>query len=308
MTSKQGRSAAFRSSGDLLADRRYAYAKAAMEAADYEEAAEILEQALELVPHWAPALFLLGIAEDKLSHRANAISALERAAALDIHDELGASLQLTRLGARPTPPAATEAYVQSLFDQYAVHFEKHLVGTLGYRAPAVLLEAVLAVRREPFSQVLDLGCGTGLCGAAFRPHARKLCGVDLSSGMIDEARAKAIYDRLDVASIEAFLDAEPSTSADLVLAADVFVYIGDLAPIFQATARVLVSAGLFAFTLQQADEGYKLGHDLRFAHAPAYIEAEAARCGLGIIKMEAAVTRQDEGRDVQGLVVVAKKT
>jgi predicted TPR repeat methyltransferase len=296
---------AFRSSGDLLADRRYAYAKAAVEDGDHAEAAEILRQVLELVPHWAPAMFMLGLAEDKLSHRAEAIEALESAAALDINDELGAGLQLARLGARPAPLVASPAYVQSLFDQYATHFEKHLVGTLGYRAPALLFDAVTACRSNAFASVIDLGCGTGLCGTAFRQMAAHLSGVDLSPGMIEEARAKAVYDRLEVSEIEAFLAAEPSASADLLLAADVFVYIGDLSPVFRQAARVLTPDGLFAFTLQTAEAGFKLGDDLRFAHSPAYIEMETAKAGLKIMTLQSAVTRQDAGHDVQGVTVVA---
>lgn len=298
---------AFRSSGDLIADRRYAYAKAAVEAGDHAEAAEILHQVLELVPHWAPALFMLGIAEDRQSHRTEAISAFEQAAELDVRDELGAGLQLARLGARPAPASAAPAYVQTLFDQYAVNFEKHLVGMLGYRAPELLFDAVSAVRPGSYASILDLGCGTGLCGAAFRAKAKCLCGVDLSSGMIEEARAKAIYDRLEVASIEAFLNAEPAASADLLLAADVLVYIGDLAAVFAAAARVLGSGGLFAFTVQAGEEGFTLGQDLRFAHAPAYIEKMAAGAGLRIITMTSAVTRQDAGHDVPGLVIVAER-
>jgi predicted TPR repeat methyltransferase len=302
---QSSQTASFRSSGDLLADRRYAYAKAAVEDGASAEAAEILQQVLELVPHWAPALFMLGIAEDKLSHRAEAIRAFESAAALDIQDELGAGLQLARLGVRPAPATASEAYVQNLFDQYAVHFERHLVGTLGYCAPALLRDAVMRVRTGQFSSVVDLGCGTGLCGAAFKPCARGLTGVDLSPGMIEEARAKAIYDRLEVANVEAFLAVEPAASADLLLAADVFVYIGDLEPVFKAAARVLTLDGLFAFTLQQAENGFQLGADLRFAHAPAYIEAEMAKAGLRIMTMQSAVTRQDAGHDVPGVTVVA---
>jgi predicted TPR repeat methyltransferase len=229
------------------------------------------------------------------------------AAELDTRDELGAALQLARLGARPAPPAAAAAYVQTLFDQYAAHFEQHLVGMLAYRAPALLFDAVWAIRPEPFSSVLDLGCGTGLCGVAFRAKARRLCGVDLSPGMIEEARAKGIYDRLDVASLEAFLAEEPPASADLLLAADVLVYIGDLEPIFSAAARVLSAKGLFAFTVQSGDDGFKLGPDLRFAHAPAYIAKITAKSGLRIIKMDSAVTRQDGGHDVEGLVVIAER-
>lgn len=298
----------FRSSGDMLADRRYAYAKAAIEDEAYGEAVEILGQVLELAPYWPPALFMLGIAEDKLSHREAAIQALELAAALDAKDELGAGLHLARLGARPAPAAAAEAYVQRLFDQYAKHFDEHLVGMLAYRAPALLLETVSGIRPGVFSSVLDLGCGTGLCGIAFRAKAKTLCGVDLSPRMIEEAGAKVVYDRLAVASIEAFLAAEPAASADLLLAADVLVYIGDLAPVAAAAAHVLCQGGLFAFTVQRGDDGFQLGADLRFAHAPSYIEGAMTESGLKIVKMSEAVTRQDAGHDVPGLVVVAKRS
>jgi predicted TPR repeat methyltransferase len=297
----------FRSSGDVLADRRFAYAKAAVESDDYAEAVEILMQVLELTPHWAPALFMLGIAEDKLSHRREAIAAMEEAALLDLHDELGAALQLARLGARPSPGTAAEAYVTNLFDQYAKRFEEHLVGMLAYCGPTLLLEAVSALQPGRFSHVLDLGCGTGLCGVAFRSKADHLCGVDLSAGMIEEARGKAVYDRLEVASIDAHLAAAAPASIDLLLAADVFVYIGDVAPLFAQARRVLSADGLFAFTAQRGNEGFLIGPDLRYAHAPAYIEREARSNGLMVLTLEDAAIRRENDQDVQGLVVILKR-
>ena len=136
---------------------------------------------------------------------------------------------------RPAP-----AYVARLFDDYAPRFERHLTSELGYRGPRILrdaVEAVAPVRR--FRRALDLGCGSGLAGAAFRPIVESLAGVDLSPAMIEEARRTGVYDGLEVGDVAAFLAKQTSGEADLILAADVFVYLGDLAPTLQAAAAAL---------------------------------------------------------------------
>jgi predicted TPR repeat methyltransferase len=157
------------SSGDLRADRRFLYAEESAATGDHSAAAELLEQFLEIVPYWAPALFALGVAREKLGDADAAKQAYARALACDPQDVLGASLALARLGAAPVPASATPAYVVRLFDQYARRFDAHLVEGLGYRAPALLRDAVADVRRRMarpmhFARALDLGCGTGLAG------------------------------------------------------------------------------------------------------------------------------------------------
>jgi predicted TPR repeat methyltransferase len=296
-----------RSSGDLLADQRYAYARAAAEDGDYAAAADLFEQTLELVPDWPAAWFALGEAFEKLKNRDKAVEAFTRALAIDPADELGAALHLARLGAQKTPRAASDNYVRSLFDQYAERFDTHLTEKLAYRAPALLADAVAGLNKAPFDHVIDLGCGTGLCGAAFRGDARLLTGVDLSSRMIETARAKGLYDRLEVQNLVPFLDAEPQESASLLLAADVLVYIGDLAPLFAVAASVLARGGLFAFTVQRGEGGYMLGPDVRYAHAPIYVAATAAAMGFRTVHLDTASTRKDAGRDVPGLVVVVER-
>ena len=131
-----------------------------------------------------------------------------------------------------------------------------------------------AGRPMHFASMLDLGCGTGLGGAAFRPFVDWLVGVDLSPAMIAQAAAKGLYDRLVAADLEDFLGRAAADRGQyhLVLAADVFVYVNDLAPIIAAIARVLAPAGLLACTVEtHPDGGVKLLPTLRYAHGEAYL-------------------------------------
>jgi predicted TPR repeat methyltransferase len=298
------------SSGDLRADRRFLYAEASAAEGDNAAAAELLEQCLEIVPDWAPAWFALGRARERLGDFGAAIAAYRRALPDDSEDVLGASLALARLGAAPTPVSATPAYVARLFDQYAPRFDAHLVDGLGYRAPALLRDAVgevCARRNRPmhFARALDLGCGTGLAGAAFRDCVDRLEGVDLSAGMIAQARAKGIYDALRVGDIVDHLRAAPASGFDLILAADVLVYVGDLVPLVAEIARTMASDGIFAFTAESEDrEGYVVGSDMRYAHSQGYIERVSNEAGLAVPLMQPASTRNNKGAEVGGLIAL----
>lgn len=303
-----------RSSGDLIADRRFTYAQDLAKEGEWAAAAGLLAQILELVPTWPAAWFKLGEIEAARGDEAASAAAFATALALDSRDELGAGLHLARLGAAAAPQSAPEAYVRTLFDHYAARFDAHLLGELRYRAPPLLAAAVQSLGAKTFAQAIDLGCGTGLAGAAFRGMARRLAGIDLSAGMIAAARVKGIYDRLEVASIDAFLATEPAASADLLIAADVLCYVGDLAPAMRGASRVLMPGGLFALTLQKGQgsqgrqEGYAIGPDLRFAHAPDYVRETAAAQGLATARIEEAPLRRDAGAEVLGLVVLLRKT
>ncbi|MGC1577352.1 MAG: methyltransferase [Beijerinckiaceae bacterium] len=308
----------FSTSGDVGLDRRYRWAKASLEAGESPEACEILRQTVEEAPAWAPAWKLLGDALAVSGEREEARVAYERATALDPDGRLGARLELARLGAITAKEAMQTGYVAALFDEYCDRFDAHLVERLSYRAPQGVLQAlreVCAARERPFRfrHALDLGCGTGLMGDAIRPFADRLTGVDLSSGMLAKARAKLIYDELVQGELLAFLRARPRPGADLVLAADVLVYVADLKPIFGAAHAALGSSGLFGFTVQScgedaAPEGYRLGRDNRFAHAQSYLRASASSQGFAVAHLSPAVTRQDGGRDVEGCMVVLAST
>jgi predicted TPR repeat methyltransferase len=297
-------------SGDLRADRRFLYAEANAAEGDYAAAAELLEQCLEIAPDWAPAWFGLGQARERLGEWDAAVAAYGRVLAADPQDVLGASLALARLGAAPTPASATPAFVARLFDQYARRFDAHLVEGLAYRAPALLRDAVVEVcartnRPMRFGRALDLGCGTGLAGAAFRACVDRFEGVDLSAGMLAQARAKGIYDALHTGDVADHLRTSRDRSLDLIVAADVLVYIGDLAPLFTQLARVLTSDGLFAFTAETHDrEGYAIGNETRFAHSKKYIENTARQVGLSVRLLNEGSTRRNKRAVVPGLIGV----
>ena len=300
---------AFRSSGDLLADRRYDYAAAALADGDAIAAADLFEQAAEIAPRWAAAWFGLGEARERLGENEAAADAFRRAAACDAQDELGAALRLARLsGASPAAPPA--GYVRGLFDQYAGRFDEHLRRDLAYRGPELLLEAIAGARAARggcahFGRVLDLGCGTGLMARALAPHFESIHGVDLSPRMVEMARASGFYDHAEAGDLQTFLEAQDAGSADLIVAADVFVYLGDLAPVFRAAAPALGADGLFAFTVQRgAGADYALGADLRYFHDEAYLRRLARENGLAVAELREASTRKDAGVDVPGLVAV----
>jgi predicted TPR repeat methyltransferase len=185
-----------------------------------------------------------------------------------------------------------------------------LVQSLHYRGPARLHDAVRRacsrrLREAVFGQALDLGCGTGLTGEVFRPDCAYLGAVDLSPAMAKRAAAKRIYDELAIGDAVAWLCERPDGSADLALAADVFIYIPDLAPVFAQVSRVLRPDGLFAFTVQtHGGEGVILGEDARYAHAERYLREVAEQAGLGVALLEEASIRQDRGEDVPGLIAV----
>jgi predicted TPR repeat methyltransferase len=303
----------FVSSGDLVSDRRY---KAAVELAargDLAAAADVLTQTVAAAPGFATAWFALGAIRDRLGDRDGAIAAFTEAGRADPEDYHGSRLQLARLGAGAATPAMTEPYVRRLFDQYAARYDAALSEHLHYRGPALLCDAVssaLALQARPmrFQSMLDLGCGTGLAGVVFRPFATQLVGVDLSPAMIARAKAKGDYDQLFVGNVARFLaDAFASnTKYDLVVAADVFVYINDLAPVVTAIADVLAPGGIVAFTVEtHSGSGVALLPTLRFAHGASYLRDLIAGAALKTIVLETATIRTEKGAPVNGLVVVA---
>src|SRR4051812_10100255 len=234
----------FMSSGDLVADRRFDFARDLQLKGDLAAAADLLLQAIELAPGFASAWFTLGEVREQLGERAEAVAAFRKARAADPDDRHGAHLRLMLLGAEKLsgmPPA----YVRALFDQYAPKFEKALVDDLRYRGPELLFRAVLAVRaaaRKPafFKRAIDLGCGTGLAARAFANVVDIFIGIDLSPRMIEQARATGLYAELEAGQMLQGLVGRPDASCDLILAADAIVYVNDLVPVVREAARVLM--------------------------------------------------------------------
>ncbi len=294
------------SSGDLMADRRYAMAMDYAAAHEHEAAADLLQQAIELAPQWPPLHFYLGESLRQLQRNEEAGKAFASYLALDQSDIMGASIKLSLMGS-PAPQTMPLAYVQSLFDQYAPRFEKALVDTLEYNTPSLLADAINKHHPENFESLLDLGCGTGLAAELFRGRTNHMTGVDLSPGMIAIAQQKKLYDDLQTFDIDAFLKTN-ARKFDLVLSADVFVYIGDLKSSFTQIAAQMPTKGIFSFSVQELQDSSKewiLTPDHRYSHTKEYITRILQAADFTILQCDHVHLRKD-GRDyIRGMVFVA---
>lgn len=226
----------------------------------------------------------------------------EEALALGADSELHAYYLAAVRGAG-TPAAPPRAYVETLFDQYSADFEAHLVDTLQYRGHEWLLRPLLAAGRR-YPTVLDLGCGTGLCGPLIAPLADAIVGVDLSQAMLAQAGRRGVYRELIHADLSNFL-ARADRRADLVLAADVFIYVGALDEVFAAVRRILAPGGCFAFTAELApdSDGFRLLPSLRYAHSEAYLRRLAATHGFRVRDLQRAPLRKNQQEPLDALYV-----
>lgn len=204
-----------------------------------------------------------------------------------------------------TPAIAPKHYVRPLFDEYAGEFDEHLVQVLHYRAHKVLIGHLQELIARRFRSALDLGCGTGLCGPLVKPMAERLTGVDLSERMMDKARTLGLYERLVHADIVDYLSTTEERF-DLVLAADVFIYIGDLAPVFAALHRVMEPAGVFCFSAELAgseSQDFELLPSLRYAQSERYLRELAARHGFVVTRLLREPVREDQRKPIDGMFV-----
>jgi predicted TPR repeat methyltransferase len=210
------------------------------------------------------------------------------------------------------PGRAPDAFVQKTFDDMADTFDAHLVEGLGYRAPQQVLEAVARLYPHPRKalDILDAGCGTGLCGPLFKPYARRLVGVDLSAGMLIRARGDGYYDDLVQAELTEFL-ANRTGAFDLIIAADTLCYFGDLEPVIKGAAGRLKDGGRLVFTLEDAGsstDGWQLNRHGRYAHTGKYVTTVLGAAGCTVREIEAVVLRNEGGAPVEGHLVTATFT
>ncbi|MGQ9370476.1 tetratricopeptide repeat protein [Azospirillum sp. ST 5-10] len=286
---------------------------------DPEAAAAVYRRAAACRPDLVMAHDNLGSAL-YLLHEAGATAVAARLAALWLRDHPEQPLARHAAAAMAgigDEARAADGYVRLLFDGFAKDFERTLAG-LDYRAPALLAAAVAAdigadikagaATAVAALDVLDAGCGTGLCGPFLRPLARRLVGVDLSPAMLDRARERGLYDTLDEAELGAFLAASPA-AFDLIVAADVLCYFGPLDGILAEAARALRPRGLLAFTVERSADGadHRLNPHGRYAHGEGHVRGALTGAGLAPVRIEAAVLRQESGRPVDGLVVTARR-
>ena len=272
------------------------------------EAVQAFDQALVHAPHLAEAWSQRAHAQRDMGQTAAAIAGYQQALALGADPELH-RYYLAALSPDQPVVNAPAAYVEKLFDQYADDFEAHLVGQLGYQGHSVLLQHLPADPAVRFERVWDLGCGTGLCGSLIRPRADHLTGVDLSSVMVAKARALGVYDSLHAQELVAFMQ-QTTEPADLVIAADVFIYVGWLEAVFEALSPRVRSGGWLALTVEEADPGFEvqLHSSLRYAHALSYLQKLAAQHGWHRAKAHRAPLRLDQAQPLMGAYVYLQKT
>lgn len=200
-------------------------------------------------------------------------------------------------------------YIKSLFDAYADHYEQHLLTALEYKVPELFLKAVLQITAPPQHawDILDLGCGTGLCGMTFAPYAKTLIGVDLSAKMLEEAAKKNIYTELVEDDLSHFLS-KTNSKYNLILAGDVLVYIGDLTKIFEEITSALKKNGLFVFNTEISnDDEFKMNQSGRFGHNENYLKKLIDLNHLKIMNHKTVITRMQNNEPVYGYLYVTTK-
>jgi predicted TPR repeat methyltransferase len=265
-----------------------------------DEAAESLTRATRLSPDDAGAHENLGVVRRSQRRLSDAADAFQRA--LDLDPSRRRLEHLIAAYRGQTPDAAPDYYVEDLFDSMAGDFDDHLVRILGYRTPAALKAMLLELLGDDhrFRRVLDVGCGTGLAGVEFAPFSAELWGVDLSRKMLDHASARGIYHRLEASSIEAFLQADDAVF-DLVVAADVFVYVGNLKRAFELIRRRSAEGAIFLFSTEITEEAdFVLNPTGRYGHAKSYIEELARATGFAVIRFARQPLRTENEEMVMG--------
>jgi predicted TPR repeat methyltransferase len=302
------------SSGDLVADRRADYAVMLAESGDHAAAAELMEQALELTPSWAAGWFRLAEYREKAGST-DAIAAYRQTLALAPDDIFGAGLKLALLGDASQPGLPPSSYVEGLFDDYADRFDTALVERLGYTVPGKLMHMIRTHITGPYGTVVDLGCGTGLFGAEIIRQCSDLEGYDISENMLAKARDKHLYQHLAKADLSlssaqsGLLADRPSHRADLIAAADVMMYLGDLDAAFANVATLIKPMGVFAFSVEKttSDTGFELRPSMRYAHSAAHVETMLSAHGMQSFAIEETVIRMDGGKPIVGLLFLARR-
>ena len=277
----------------------------ATEQGRWQDAVSYYERALSINPDLFDAHYNLGILYWQLKqkqkalihfHEALRVTPGQQAAQYAIHVLTGGR---SIAGSPPT-------YIKSLFDSYAGHYDHHLSQILQYQIPRIFLEA-LDIKPSTSWDILDLGCGTGLCGHLFKPYARHLVGVDLSENMLERAREKQIYDDLVCSDISVYL-AQHAARYDCILAGDVFVYMGDLGQVLRLCYERLQLGGQLIFNLEIGVKGdYVLTETGRFAHSRHYVERLITQCGYSLKSMQVVPLRLQNHTPVEGYLYILQR-
>jgi predicted TPR repeat methyltransferase len=278
-----------------------------MDAGKFDKAEEFIQKALAADPSSLGSLSNLGTLFTRQKRIEEARRVFEKILARE-PGNASAHHFFNAFGADGAETAPKD-YVVDLFDGYAGRFDKHLVEGLRYHGPERLREAVGRVLggNPPRLRVLDLGCGTGLCGVQFKDLAGHLAGVDLSPGMLAKARERKVYDKLYKSDLTQALTRYDG-DLDLAVSADVFIYVGGLEKVFEGCAAALRAGGLFAFTTEVfPGEGFVLRHSGRFAHSDGYVMGLAEKNGFTLVLRDEIVLRMEAGKPLSGYAYVLCK-
>jgi predicted TPR repeat methyltransferase len=273
-----------------------------------EAAILVLQQAIAAEPRNIAGLAALADAQLDTGHADDALATFRRILRIKPDHALAAHMVAGLEGG--ADGEATRAYAATLFDSYVRTFDEHLTGTLEYRVPEHLLAAIEPLHPERFATAIDIGCGTGLVARAFAGRIDHIDGIDIAPKMVEAARDTGRYRNLAAGDAAVLLRDDPGFAGpyDLALAGDVFVYIGDLDPVFAALAPRLAPGALVAFSVEHIEtSGMVLRSTGRFAHSQAYVADLAARYGLGVLHSQPAALRKDRNRPIDGRIMVLQR-
>lgn len=257
------------------------------------------------------------LAHEKAGRHDQAADLYRRCLALDATDRCGAALRLASLGLGQAPEKAPDAYVATLFDQHAERFDDILTGQLAYAVPMQAAQWLADNRPGPYGRLIDLGCGTGLCGMMLMELCAHATGVDISEQMVEQADARAAYDALYVNEAVHFLTEWSKAGHppfDLIVAADVLPYVGALEALFDAIAANAADDARLVFSaetlpaLAEDTATWSITPHQRFAHGPGYLRAMCRHAGFGKIEaFEPITVRMEQGAPIAGFLVVAAR-
>ncbi|OGO95646.1 MAG: hypothetical protein A3F41_00715, partial [Coxiella sp. RIFCSPHIGHO2_12_FULL_44_14] len=266
----------------------------------HSEAIDYFQKAIAMDPYSSAAIVNIATLYLKLEKIPEAIAYYHQALKINPNDP-EIQFILSALSQKKAPSQAPAEYLQHLFDQYADYYDPHLTQYLSYQAPQQLYQAIQleSTDSHPQWKILDLGCGTGLCGFLFKSMSRQLIGIDISEKMIEVARQKNVYDILEVGNIEQALDQHKNNH--LIVAADVFTYIGDLDSIFKKVVDALTPNGLFAFTIEKtAQKPYVLQQTIRYAHSQEYIQKLIEAHSFIVERFDNLILRKQKNQPLEG--------
>lgn len=274
------------------------------------EAIQAYQQATKISPDYSKAFANLGYLYNETGETDKCREACLAAQTLE-PDNPQIKHMIAALGIEPLPETADQQYIKDLYKDYADHYDEHLSVTLKSRVPELIHSATLKYlkNQSPDNALLDLGCGTGICGNLFKHDTEKMAGVDLSQEMIEEAKKKHIYSELYVSDITEHLNVN-SEQFDTVISSDVLIYIGKLQAIFEGVYKALKNDGLFTFSVESSidsNDDFILDATGRYKHNSQYISRIASENNLTILSSDEMPLRQQNKQDVIGRIYVLRK-